>query len=57
MATKKGNAQISSPMETKERSLTSSEISVIVSMLSIFPTVEGMVSKLVWKVLNLCEAR
>lgn len=56
MATKNGSAHISSPMATKERSLTTSEIKVIASMLIIFPTVDGIASKLVWKVLNLNEA-
>lgn len=53
MAIKKGRVQRSSAIDTKERSFTTSETRVIANIVTIPRTVDGMVRRLVWKVLNL----
>jgi hypothetical protein len=53
MAIRKGNAQIFSTMATKDRSSTTSETKVIPNIVIIPATVEGIVRRLDWKVLNL----
>jgi len=51
-AKRNGNSQKSSAIETNERSLTFSEITVKMHMVIELPTVEGIVSKLDWMVEN-----
>jgi hypothetical protein len=53
IATRNGNAQTSSSMETNVRSFSVSEMRVIPNTAIMPATLEGMVRRLVWKVLNL----
>lgn len=57
MAIRNGRVHKSSAIDTNARSLTTSETNVMANIETIPATVEGIVNKFVWKVLNLYQGK